>query len=302
MIEVRRALGPCHLVRAPVSGLRHLGVPRGGPADRLACMVAASLAGNLPEWWSLECAMVMPVLQCKVDLGCVYSGPPTELVIESESGSHSPVVPGSFVWPAGSILRGGTFQKGLRGYLAIRGGLNPPRQTIGSVAKLVAGDVLEATTGSLPTRYLADLPAWSNPAGMVLHVLPGSDLAHDLADRLKGPWRVGPASDRMGLRLEGAALSLPLKAGRLSEPVVPGTVQLPGGGLPIVLGVDGQTIGGYPRLAHVVDADMDLLGQLRPGDVFQFCLVSPEEACSLGQVRARAMRDLGVRISESRGW
>ena len=302
MIEVKRTLGPCHLVRSHVPGLRHLGVPRGGPADRLASMVAAKLAGNLTEWWGLECAMVMPVLQTKVDLGCAYSGPPVDLVIETEGGTRSLVVPGSFTWPAGSILRGGTIQKGLRGYLAIRGGLNPPRQVLGSVTKLISGDVLQGSSGSLPTRYLADLPGWSNAAAAVAHVLPGSDLEPDLVEPLSGPWRVGMACDRMGLRLEGPSLSRPMGVGRLSEPVVPGTVQLPGGGQPIVLGVDGQTIGGYPRLAHVVDADMDLLGQLRPGDVFQFCLVSPEEACSLGQVRARAMRDLGLRISESRGW
>lgn len=81
----------------------------------------------------------------------------------------------------------------------------------------------------------------------------------------------------MGIRLLGEPI--PKRAGELaSEPVAPGAVQVTNDGLPVVLGVDGQTIGGYPKVAHVIRADLDKLGQLRPGDAVRFTQVSEEEA------------------------
>ena len=71
----------------------------------------------------------------------------------------------------------------------------------------------------------------------------------------------------MGLRLNGPLLPAP-PGEMLSEPVCPGTVQVTREGQCIVLGVDGQTIGGYPKIAHVIDADLDLLGQLRPASAW----------------------------------
>ena len=86
-----------------------------------------------------------------------------------------------------------------------------------------------------------------------------------------------PASNRMGIRLKGTPLSR--RPGELvSEAVAPGAVQVTNDGLPVVLGVDGQTIGGYPKVAHVIRADLDLLAQLRPGERVRFDRVDPEEA------------------------
>jgi allophanate hydrolase subunit 2 len=89
----------------------------------------------------------------------------------------------------------------------------------------------------------------------------------------------------MGLRLRGEPLSR--RAGELvSEAVAPGAVQVTNDGLPVVLGVDGQTIGGYPKVAHVIRADLDLLAQLRPGDRVRFARVTPDEAESAASDRA----------------
>jgi allophanate hydrolase subunit 2 len=67
----------------------------------------------------------------------------------------------------------------------------------------------------------------------------------------------------------------------VSEPVGPGAVQVTRDGQCIILGVDGQTIGGYPKIAHVIRADLDRLGQLRPGQIIRFVPVSLEEAAKL---------------------
>ena len=99
----------------------------------------------------------------------------------------------------------------------------------------------------------------------------------------------------MGLRLKGTPLRR--KPGELvSEAVAPGAVQVTNDGLPIVLGVDGQTIGGYPKVAHVIRADLDSLGQLRPGDRVQFVRVSHEEAEVAARERETFLREWLTRL------
>ncbi|MCI0699905.1 MAG: biotin-dependent carboxyltransferase family protein [Planctomycetia bacterium] len=108
-------------------------------------------------------------------------------------------------------------------------------------------------------------------------------------------YEVSPASNRMGLRLKGMPLAR--RAGELvSEAVAPGAVQVTNDGLPIVLGVDGQTIGGYPKVAHVIRADLDLLAQLRPGDRVQFVRVTSDEAEAASRERAAFLNEWLTRL------
>ena len=140
--------------------------------------------------------------------------------------------------------------------------------------------------GQGPTRRLAAPPR----AGGALRVLPGPHAA--LLDP-GARYTVALASNRVGVRLEGAAsphaLSLP------SEPAVPGVVQLPPSGLPIVLGPDGPTIGGYPKVAVVIGADLDRLGRLKPGEEVRFETVGMEEA---REAARRAREELETRVAE----
>lgn len=99
----------------------------------------------------------------------------------------------------------------------------------------------------------------------------------------------------MGLRLKGAPLSR--RPGELvSEAVAPGAVQVTNDGLPIVLGVDGQTIGGYPKVAHVIRADLDRLAQLRPGARVRFVRVSQDEAQAAARERDAFLRQWVTRL------
>src|SRR5205807_1090609 len=88
---------------------------------------------------------------------------------------------------------------------------------------------------------------------------------------------VSTDSNRMGLRLRGPTLTIPQRE-IVSEPLCPGTVQVTRDGQCIIMGVDGQTIGGYPKIAQVIAADLDVLGQLHPGATVRFQRVSLEEA------------------------
>ncbi len=99
----------------------------------------------------------------------------------------------------------------------------------------------------------------------------------------------------MGIRLKGKAL-VRIPGELMSEPVAPGAVQVTNDGQPIVLGVDGQTIGGYPKVAHVIRADLDRLAQLRPGERIRFMRVSPEEAEEAARERAAILRTWLSRI------
>ena len=160
-----------------------------------------------------------------------------------------------------------------------------------------AGDALPCAASSLPGRSLA----WGeveSPGPVSLRCLPGPQA--DWFDRsfFTHLYRVTPAADRMGVRLDGPLLIFPRRE-LASEPVAPGAVQITNDGRPIVLGVDGQTIGGYPKVAHVITADRDALGQLRPGTAVSFPLVSEEEAEAASRERAAVLAGWRRRIAMS---
>jgi allophanate hydrolase len=135
-----------------------------------------------------------------------------------------------------------------------------------------------------------------------MRVLPGPQDAHfdDEAWALfvGSDWRVTREADRMGLRLQGPALQhrTGLGADIISEAVVPGAVQVPGAGQPIVLGVDAQTIGGYAKIATVIRADLPRLACARPGSVLRFRAVSRSEALAARLELAASLRDWVRRI------
>src|SRR5207237_7441094 len=129
-----------------------------------------------------------------------------------------------------------------------------------------------------------------------LRYLPGAQASWFAEDALAGKsFLVSPASNRMGLRLQGEPLA---GTGRemVSEPVCPGTVQVTRDGQCIVLGVDGQTIGGYPKIAQVIQADLDRLAQLRPGSPVRFEGVTQEEARTLFFAKEQALHEWWQRL------
>ena len=92
-----------------------------------------------------------------------------------------------------------------------------------------------------------------------------------------GTFQVGRQSDRMGLRLDGDVPSISSPPDRISAPVAPGAIQI-AGGRAMILGVACGTMGGYPHVAHVITADLDRIGQARPGDILRFRRIEIAEA------------------------
>lgn len=294
-------------------GCRDIGVSPGGALDAHALRVANILVGNQRSAAGLETTLGRVRLRFADERVIAWCGGRFEVRI-----ADAPVSPGrATVVRAGDELAMGGAEAGLRAWVAISGGVDVPpvlgsrstdlRAQFGGVEgrALRAGDVLQLGANSpRAARMLADgfrsaswlaSTSWTQPAAVSptrLRVMRGSEwLRFDPEGRallLRETFAVTPQADRMGIRLEGAPL---LYGGPelVSEAVIAGTVQVPPSGQPIILLPDCQTIGGYPKLAHVISVDLPIAAQLRPGDQVRFELVRLAEAYQLLLAREREM-------------
>ena len=133
---------------------------------------------------------------------------------------------------------------------------------------------------------------WSAPRfvarGKLLRIIRGKNWDDNIGAKLLAQkFRIAMDSDRMGLRLEGEEIASVSRRELVSEAVTPGTVQLPPSGAPVVLLQGCQTIGGYPKIAHVITVDLGYAAQLQPLDEVRFELIELEEARQLLRKRER---------------
>jgi antagonist of KipI len=269
---------------------RSLGVPVGGAADRFWLALGNALVGNPPDTAALEVCLSGPVLVADAPVACVLAGAP--FAARTERRHLAAGV--TFTLDPGEYLHIGGTPRGARAYLCVRGGIDAPvvLGSRSSLAPLKAGDRLPCQPGTITPRSIRPAPGEDTvPDGRVtLHALPGAQAGlFETRAWLDATFTVTRDSNRTGLRLSGPALAVP--AGEmLSEPVCPGTVQVTRDGQCIILGVDGGTIGGYPKIAQVIGADLDRLGQLRPGDAVAFAFVTLEEAETRARQRAEAVQ------------
>jgi 5-oxoprolinase (ATP-hydrolysing) subunit C len=283
-------------------GYREWGVPLGGVFDRGSAALANALLGNPPGCAVLEFTLVGGSYQADDAMALALAGAPMEAkIVGPNSSDHSVQVPSSFSLRAGERLCLGRNLSGARTYLAVKSGWQTKAQ-LGSRSteeRLQSGDILPAEPGAIPVRRLGE-PRWQSPVDEPFRIIAGPDgPAHTGLDHAfwsARRFRVGSRSNRMGLRLEGDPLTLVSPPGRLSTPVAAGAIQVAGGQL-IILGVACGTMGGYPHVAHVVSADLDRLGQIKPGNTMAFRLVSLEEARSLDLAASHARRGLLRRLT-----
>jgi len=296
MIEVLHA-GLCDLVMDPGRpGWAALGVPAGGAADPAALAAANRLVGNDAAAAGLEIVLRGPGLRFPV--GGVVALAGARFAATRSSGAAL-AWNETLVLAAGETLRLEEAEAGCRCWLAVRGGLAVPpvmgsRSTFlpagfgGYLGRaLQAGDVLASGPQAEGIHLLrARMPLGERDAPLRVVAGPQADLFDDagLAAFFAGTYRVGAASDRRGLRLAGplvthARTALP------SQGVLPGAVQIPPDGQPIILGWDGPVTGGYPVIAGVIAADMPRVAQLRPGDPVRFVTIELEMARALAAAR-----------------
>ena len=299
MIEVLRA-GSCDLVMdRGRPGRAALGVPAGGAADPAALAAANRLVGNDPTLAALEIMLAGPILRFPAGGVVALTG----ARFAATRSNDSPVAWNeTLVLAAGETLSIDHARDGCRCWLALRGGLAVP-EALGSRSTFLpagfgghlgralrAGDVLPGGSVAGAIRLLRARPP-SGERDVPLRVMAGpqAGLFEDagLAAFFAGTYRVDATSDRRGLRLTGPVVTHE-RTDLPSQGVLPGAIQVPPDGRPIILGWDGPVTGGYPVIAGVIAADMPRLAQLRPGDAVRFMTIERETA------RAQAVAQWGI--------
>ena len=270
-------------------GLRHLGIAQSGALDAPALRLGNHLLGNADDCAALEIVLGPVEIRFHRDGWLALTGADFAATLDGET------VWSGWRWPyrSGQCLRLNGTRHGMRAYLTVDGGIDVP-QVLGARATdlsagfgghhgraLQAGDRLpQGTAANLARRRGAGQPQWT-PA---IRALPGPEYHEFSADAQAAlwsqPWTVSSQSNRMGYRLQGAELVREHGSELLSHGVLPGVVQVPPNGQPIVLLADAQTTGGYPRIACVIEADLWKLAQARPGSELQFL------ACDAATARA----------------
>jgi len=280
-------------------GVRRFGVPGGGALDRFAHAAANRLVGNTAGLATLE---MLPGCQVRVEALAVVAVAGGDLGLTLD-GAPLPGWQACLVRP-GAVLHCARRVAGARAYLAVGGGIAVEPQ-LGSRSALVggpfaamlgrplrAGDRLPLGLGDLSLAGRS-WPATARPIYALrpeLRYLPGP---HALVPGLRrrfhaAAWQVSPQSNRMGFRLSGPALAAPT-ATLASLGVVPGAIQLPPDGAPIVLLADAQTTGGYPLLGAVIAADLPALAQTLPGDQVRFSTIGLAAAEQAWRDQARML-------------
>jgi antagonist of KipI len=264
------------------TGWRKFGVPASGPMDAFAFRSANVLAGNTPHHASLEIGLGDMTLRALRD--CVVSVTGVGFGLSIYLWDFP--LWSSYYVRAGWMIRLTRWESGMWAYLAIAGGIQTQlvlgsrstylRGHLGSLEgrQLQAGDVLRSGTPSRPLTELAarTLPGERRPIysdNPVVDVILGAQEKYFTKENierfLSSEYSVSLTSDRMGYRLEGAALTHRNKNELISEGMTMGAIQVPSNGQPIVMMADSPTTGGYPKIGTIVSADLPLLAQCVPG-------------------------------------
>ncbi|HEY9033039.1 MAG TPA: hypothetical protein VIN71_03795, partial [Pseudomonadales bacterium] len=265
------ANSPMRLVQARRWGKQREGYAPGGPADRFAAAVANRLAGNADDTPVFEIPLSRGSLCCDHDVCVAVSGAPLQLQCDGVLLPNNR----SCRVAAGSALTWQGAERGFRSYLAIQGGIE------------ATDSPLQFMTCPVSTPVHRQRKRWATLSQglwrrQVLRILAGPEASGPVLQYLTGqPWQLSRQSNAHGVRLLGEVAAPALEAID-SAPVQDGTVQLTPSG-PIVLMRERQTVGGYPRIAQVLDCDINLLAQYRPGQRLYFNTVTMEEAVALEQ-------------------
>lgn len=287
-------------------GYQELGMPVAGTVDPLALRLANALVGNPPGTAGLEIALLGPALRVEAGSVRVAVVGPMALSLEREGQPPAPLEPHrTHTLARGDVLRLGAVTGAAVACLAVAGGfaLEPflgslstyVRAGIGPLGGKPLGDGtrLPLARGEAPPGPDVALPQPPEYGGGPVRVVLGPQedrfTAAAVETFLTQPYRVGKEADRMGLRLEGPALTHAGGADIPSDGLVTGSVQVPGNGQPILLLNDHQTAGGYAKIATVISADLPRVGRLRPGDSLSFRAVGVEDAEAIRRRQEQAI-------------
>ena len=289
-------------------GYQKYGVPISGAVDKYSLRVANLLVGNREGEAALEITVLGPKLKALRPLMVALAG-----------GDLSPRIDGQpcLMWRShlvkeGEIISFGAVRSGCRAYLGVSGGISVP-SVLGSSSThvqlglggfgraLKQGDIIRIGGGKKGQEEVPrEVPGKHIPlytGEWLIRVIPGPQLEYftprGLKTLMEGEYGVTPESDRMASRLKGHRIEHRGGADVITDATPPGSIQVPGDGMPIIFLADGQATGGYAKIAVAITPDQDKLGQAKPGDRIRFQKVDLEKAHLLRaemQERIRAIK------------
>ncbi len=273
-------------------GYLRYGVPISGAMDTFSLVAANLLVANNPDDACLEITLIGPELQAL-----------TKTQIAITGGAASPKINGQHVpmWQTlevqeGAVVSFGKVESGCRAYLSIRGGVDTP-PVLGSRSTYVRGgfggingrqlktediiggfDVSLLKVGySMPEELV---PQFTGQFKARVILGPQADMFTErgITTFLSSQYKVTLEADRMGYRLEGPIIEHKAKADIISDALLPGAVQIPKNGKPIMMMRDAQTAGGYPKIAVIITPDVSTLGQAKTNDIIEFSKITIQQA------------------------
>ena len=270
-------------------GYSHFGISSSGPADLLSFRIGNIIVGNTKDLAALEMTLLGGDFEFDSDIEVAITGSQFNLSVNGKEAPHNEPI---YV-KKNQILSIGMTKKGARCYLSVKGGIKIQNYLNSKTTHVMSG------MGGLMGRPLKKGDLLEINESDKINTPNISNKIHDINTSIirinKGlqssffsekTWNtftsqtftVSDVFSRMGIRLLCDPINS-LKGNEiLTEGIPLGAIQVPGGGEPIISFVEHQTTGGYPKIANVISADLCKVGQLKPGDKFQFELVSFEEA------------------------
>ncbi|MFK8018606.1 MAG: biotin-dependent carboxyltransferase family protein [Pseudomonadales bacterium] len=305
---VKHATPLCQLQDLGRIGYRAQGVTRSGAMDRFNLKVANALVANPLNTACLELTLTGATFELTATSARIALAGDFDFKINGIAKevfcSHRIV--------EGDTIEIGAPQTGLRAYLAIAGGFDSSpilgscathtRSKLGGFAHGINfGETLPIKAPIAVSGHECSLrQGLRRGPKEIVRVVAGPQQEHFSSSGIESfytsAYKVTDECDRMGIRLDGARIEHVGDGNIISDPVMPGSVQVPAGGQPIILMADGPTTGGYPKIATVASVDLAVLAQLAPGAGLQFEQISVEESQTLVRDEARFFASLPQRL------
>jgi biotin-dependent carboxylase-like uncharacterized protein len=272
-------------------GSLRVGIPPSGPMDREAFLLANRLVGNADDAAGLECTYTGPRIEFADERWVAVTGANMRVTL---NGAAMPRW-ATFEVKAGDVLRLGAAASGVRGYLAVSGGIDTP-PALGSRSTYLRGQLggfegralskgdclpLGPASGGAPAEVREDLiPNYSIEPTVRVVLGPQDDRfsRRGIAALFGAPYEMTLQSDRMGARLFGERIEHTRGHDIISDGVALGGIQVVGDGQPIVLLADRQSTGGYTKIGTVCSFDIGRVAQVKPGQQLRFRRVTVAEA------------------------
>jgi biotin-dependent carboxylase-like uncharacterized protein len=282
------------------SGLIKYGMPICGAMDQRSFAIGNLLLKNPENAGALETTLQGLKLQALTGVIISITGADLDPWLNDQPAPQWTV----FSMKGGDVLHFKRRKKGLRAYVAVRGGFDVPL-VLGSRATFVSGRIgailREGETLSictpdsqaaedvltLPREYRPDFDR-ADPIRVLMGPQEDYFTPLGIGTFLNSTYRITSQCDRQGFRTEGPAIEIAKGPGIISDPIPPGAIQVPGDGKPIILLRDAQVTGGYAKIAVVARVEMDSLGQIMPGDTIRFQCIDRQTALDL--LREEAQR------------